>query len=42
MINNVFYKPQEEEIQELSNVGNKGAKEWVPLFLANNKETPCP
>jgi hypothetical protein len=24
-----------------SNLKNKGAREWVPLFLSNDQETPC-
>jgi hypothetical protein len=40
MINNVFYKPPEENPQK-SNLENEGAMEWVQLFLSNNKETPC-
>jgi hypothetical protein len=39
MINNVFYKPPEGKFR-ISNLENEGAKEWVPLFLSSDQETP--
>jgi hypothetical protein len=23
-------------------VENKGAREWIPIFISNDQETPCP
>jgi hypothetical protein len=42
MINIVFYKPPRRKNLEESNPENKGSREWIPLFLSNNQETPCP
>jgi hypothetical protein len=33
-----FTNPQRKE----SNFDNKGAREWVLLFLSKNQETSCP
>jgi hypothetical protein len=41
MKNNVFYKPPKENIQRRQSE-EYGAKKWVPLFLSNDQETPCP
>jgi hypothetical protein len=40
-INNVFYKLPEEKKLEVSNLVNKGAWEWVSLFLFDSEGTPC-
>jgi len=39
-INNIFYKQSENP--KVSNLENKGAREWVPLFPPNDQEIPCP
>jgi len=42
MINNGLYKRSEKRNPEESDLENEGAREWVPLFLPNDQETPCP
>jgi hypothetical protein len=42
-INNVFYKlPPPQKNTKETYLENERAREWVPLFLSNNQETPCP
>jgi hypothetical protein len=38
---NIFYKPQEENLEE-SNLENEKVRKWVPIFLSNKQETFCP
>jgi len=41
IINNVLYKPQEKKSRAVKS-GELGQGIGPPLFLSNNKETPCP
>jgi hypothetical protein len=36
-----FTNPQKKNPEE-SNLENDGVREWPPLFLSNDQETPCP
>jgi hypothetical protein len=43
VIRNVFYNPPpQRKTPEEANLGNEGARKWVPFFLASDQETPCP
>jgi len=36
-----FIDPQEKKSRKVK-CGEREAREWVPLFLSNDQETPCP
>jgi hypothetical protein len=40
-INSLLHAPRRNNPEE-SSLENKGAREWVPFFLFNDQETPCP